>query len=254
MKLLLYPDGVHNRYNCTMIKAYIEHLGIEVVTDPAKEFDVVMYQSYHKHYRRHNDTIRQLSKKYDIINIGCEDVRKSKNEEIMLKAFGYNSALTKGCTILEKSELQGKHDMQVVSKIRNKPGYIYVKLLDNKISATHVRDYRILVFDYKVRAIMTKDKPLKDRFAGVNSSNVTWCDYSALSVDEIDNIENYCKLYKTHYTELDAVRDNGELYIIDNNNCPAYAITTKNCYEANNMKHFKYLSKYFEQMIDNHAN
>jgi len=228
--------------------------GVDVITDPSGDFDVVFYQSYHKTYRKHDEIMMQLAKKYDVINIGCEDMRKRKNEAIMKEAFGYNSlAVPIDKFILEKSELQGRHEMKLVKRIGVRKDYIYVRQLDNRISATHTRDYRIFIFDYKVRAVVTKDKLLSDRFGGATNAVTKWID-NPFTVDELRKIERYCYLYKTHYTELDAVRENGKLYIVDNNNVPAYISTMKIIFEADNNRYLKYLTGCFLQMLKNHDN
>jgi len=201
-----------------------------------------------------------MSKKYDIINIGGDDTTKTKNEKIMKSVFGYNSIATnEDSVILEKSEKQGSHDLRVVDKIGNKPNFIYVKMIDSRISDSEVRDLRIFVFDYKVKAVVVKDKPITKRFGGALDSNtVRWDDDYAdylLTEDEIGKIEEFCKAYKTHYTELDACRDaDGRLYIVDNNNVPSYNPRMKEIFEPNNNKYLQILSKWFYEMLKNHIN
>ena len=252
MRVLLYPDGEHKRYKIAMIKPYLEESGVDIITDPSDDFDVVFYQSYHKTYRRHDEVMMQLAIKYDVINIGCEDIRKRKNEEIMKNAFGYNSLAVPGDKfILEKSEFQGRHEMKLVKRIGARKDYIYVRLLDNRISDTHVRDYRIFIFDYKIRGVMTKDKPLSDRYGGAINADVQWVN-NPFTDDQIAKIEKYCRLYKTHYTELDAVIEKGQLYIVDNNNVPSYNPAMKLIFEADNKKYLKYLSGCFMEMLKNH--
>lgn len=258
MRLLLYPDGEHRyiRKGLSAICPYIELLGVQTTADPLDSFDVVMYQSYHKSIRKHDSVITKLSTKYDIINIGCEDIRKSKNEEMMMRTFGYNSLATgRDKQILEKSEEQGRHDMKTVSRIGNREGYLYVKLLNNMISETTVRDYRIFIFDYKIKAIMTKDKPLHDRFAGAINADVRWHEnyMSLISKKEAGNIEKYCRAYRTHYTELDAIRDaDGMLYIVDNNNVPSYNPAMRLIFEAGDKKYLRYLADCFYEMLKKH--
>jgi len=235
-----------------MIKPYFEELGVEVISDLSSDFDVVFYQSYHKSIRRHDGDMVKLASRYDVINIGCEDIRKSKNEEIMMKAFGYNSlAKNTDNYILEKSELQGRHEMHLVNRIGNRKDCVYVRQLDNRISDTKVRDYRIFIFDYKICAVMTKDKPLSDRFGGAINADVRWA-VNPFTVDQINKIEKYCRLYKTHYTELDAVKEGERLYIVDNNNVPSYNPAMRKIFEADNKKHLIYLASYFMEMLKNH--
>ena len=259
MKILLYPDDhTHKKYKIAKIKPYIETMGIELAKSAEDNFDLIFYQSYHKYIRKHDDFLREMSKKYDIINIGGDDTTKTRNEKIMKQVFGYNSiATSEDKVILEKSEKQGAHDITVVDKIRNKPNFIYVKMIDNRVSDDTVRDLRIFVFDYKVKAVIIKDKPIEKRFGGAVDAVIRWDDDYAdylLTEDEIDKIEEFCRVYETHYAEIDACRDtDGRLYIVDNNNVPSYSMRMRELFERDNKKYLQILSKWFYEMLKNHT-
>lgn len=261
MKLLIYPDSLHKRWKITQLKAYVETSGVEIVTDPERDFDVVIYWSYHKLVRNLDNTLLSLDKRYDVINIGGWDISKTRNERVMHHAFGYNTLIdpfTYKGKMLEKSEMQGLHTMREVKDVKIlKPGYIYVKQIDNRTDDKHVMDYRLYIFDSKVVMVVTKERPIQDRYGGVRES-VLKCytnPEDILSHREQDNITRYCKIYKTSFTELDGVRHNdGKLYIVDNNNVASYNPRMKELFEINNMKILRYLSNYFYETLLKHQN
>lgn len=262
MKILFYPDGQHERWAKTKMAAYIDEIGAKRVTDPSKSFDHVIYWSHDHLSVKHDDIILELARYYDIINFGCNNVMKSKNEEIMMQAFGYNSLVNPYTSkqFLEKSEWQGKHEMHLKNRIRVKrPGYIYVKLIDSRINNDTVRDYRVIVFD-RVVALQTRDKPIADRFRSCrkNRGGVTRWYYdinSFFSTSEIDNIEKYCNLYRSEITELDVLRDKDErLYIVDNNNISGYSDDMRAMYNADSKKILRYCCNKLIETLKKHGN
>ena len=259
MKLLLYPDGEHKRWDITKLKSYIEITGIKITANPSDRFDAIIYWSYHKLKRPLDDTLRRLQKEYHVINIGGWDITKTRNEQVMKEVFGYNTIIDprKEKVFLEKSELQGVHDMKIMTGFRGfRNRYLYVKLLDTSLNGMY-RDFRICVFGNKISLVITKDKAPGDRFAGAIRAKVkAYYDASDLfTQDEIAKICAYCETYKTEFTELDAVRDkDGRLYILDNNNIPSFSLTMKKLFAGDDNRLLKYLSDEFYQMVRNYAN
>ncbi len=259
MTVLLYPDGEHKRWDITQLKPYVEITGTKVTANPGDKFDTVIYWSYHKLKRSLDDTLRRLQKEYHVINIGGWDITKTRNEQVMKEVFGYNTIINprKEKIFLEKSELQGAHDMRIMTGFRGfRDRYLYVKLLDTSLNGMY-RDFRIYVFGGKISLVITKDKTTGDRFAGAIRAKVkAYYNASELfSQDEIVKICTYCEAYKTEFTELDAARDkDGKLYILDNNNMPSFNPTMKKLFAENDNRLLKYLSDEFYQMVRNYAN
>jgi len=256
MKLLIYPDSIHRKWKITKLKVFCEAAGIEVVTDKTKPFDRVIYWSYHKTFRPHSIDTVNLDNRHRMINFGCADIRKSKVENVMLQSFGYNAIINpeQSTNFLEKSELQGAHSLRICSKFEGYKGNcIYVKFLDGRIDEQTVRDYRIYVFGDKISLVVTKDKSVNDLFAGSLKSKMQ-CYYDPLELfteKEIENILNFCSKYRVEVTELDAMRDSdGRLYIVDNNNIPAYSTTEKELFEADNCKVLKYVSNDLKEFLE----
>ncbi len=158
MKLLIYPDSNHPNWKFTMLKFFCEFAGVEVVRDKHKPFDKAFYLSYHKTFRQHTFELLELHTKHKIINFGCEDVRKSYVEEVMLKTFGYNAVINpeKSNLFLEKSELQGSHSLKICDKFEKyTPNCIYVKFLDGRINENTIRDYRIYIYGNRISTVIT---------------------------------------------------------------------------------------------------
>lgn len=259
MKILLYPDGEHKRWDITQLKPYIEITGIKTTVDPNDRFDAVIYWSYHKLKRPLDNVLRRLQKEYHVVNIGGWDITKTRNEQVMKEIFGYNTIIDprKEKIFLEKSELQGAHDMKIMTRFRGfRDRCLYVKLLDTSLNGMY-RDFRIYVFGNRILLVITKDKTPGDRFAGAIRARVkAYYDASDLfSQDEIDKICAYCRIYMTEFTELDAARDkDGRLYILDNNNMPSFNPTMKKLFAEDDDRLLKYLSNEFYQMIRTYAN
>lgn len=266
MKVLFYPDGVkekhrynYSRYPYTMIGTYMKEAGYQKVTDPLKSFDRVIYWSFHRDVIPYDDIIKDLMINYNIINIGCNDIRKSRSEYWMEQVFGYNSlAGSDEEVFLEKSEKQGLHDIKFtdITKER-KPGYIYVKCINNQVNENTVRDYRLVIFD-GVKALQVREKPIADRFGRCRKERGAVCTWhyninQHLSEQEIRNVNDYCRLYRTHIAELDVLRDaDGRLYIVDNNNVAAISNDMREMYAKDNNKILKFCTEHFIKTLKNH--
>jgi len=260
MKILLYPDTHHKRYKITKLKLFVELLGIDLADGIEDDYDVLLYWSYHKFKRKLDEFLLEESKKRHIINLGGWDTTKTYNEEVMMKAFGYNTVIdpaTYQGRMLEKSEIQGAHSMvEIGNRKRKKDNYIYVKLLDNRTSDNMVRDYRVYVCNNNITLVIIKDRSIDDRFKGTAESVIKTCDSpkDVFSDDEIRKIGLFCKIYDTEFTELDVIRDNdGRLYVVDNNNMPAYSRLTWAEFEKENNKILNYSTGRFYEMLEKYV-
>lgn len=260
MKILLYPDTHHKRYKITKLKLFIELLGIELADGIEDDYDVLLYWSYHKGIRPLDDFLLRERTKRHIINAGGWNTMKTQNERVMKEAFGYNTLVdpfTYKGAMAEKSEKQGSHDLKILNSFKEKKdGYIYVKLIDNRISDDIVRDYRIYVYGNNMVLIAIEDKSMDNRFGMAEVSDVEICDNpkDVFSDDEIRKIEFFCEIYDTEFTELDVIRDSDErLYVVDNNNVPAYGLAMRAVFERNNGKTLNYLASKFYEMLEKHV-
>ena len=258
MKILLYPDTHHKRYNITTLQLHIDLLGIDLAEGIEDDYDVLLYWSYHKHIRKIDDFLIGEMKKRHIINIGGWNALKGYSEEIMKHAFGYNTIIdpfTYKGAMAEKTEMQSAHNIKIISSLKKKKeGCIYVKLIDNRIGEDTVRDYRVFVHAYKVDFVAVKDKPIQSRFgdAMAPGCKIYACNspYDVFTDEEIKKMGLVCKIYHTEFTQLDVVRDtDGRIYVLDNNNVPArepFMVT----YEKNDNEVLKYLSNRFYEMLE----
>ena len=223
MRILFYPEKPKEFAMWeNKVRTYCTMGDIEMTDNPDSDYDAVMFWSYERYVWNRDEAYHLLR---DImINKGCYDSTKTHNEASMLAAFGYCSMVDDSYdgVILKKANRQCAHDMTVVDKVgANDNEFIYVKQIDNRINDNTVMDYRIFYFDGIIPLVITKAKPLKDRYAGAGESELMLYDriHYVLSKDEMDGIDSYCRHYGSHITELDAIRDiDGRLYIVDNNN------------------------------------
>jgi len=255
MKILLYPDANHPKWDITKLKHFFAKAKIEIASSINENFDAAIYWSYHKTKREHDTTIKELNDRCGVINFGCDDISKSKVERIMFSTFGYNTIINPETSSFfgEKSELQGRHSIVEKTKFEGyKENCIYVKILDGRINPTTTRDFRIYVFGSKISLVVTKDKPIEQKYMGAAVAELKAYKnpQELFSEKEIENILDFCTFYGVQITELDAMRDSdGRLYIIDNNNVSAFADKEKELLFANNGYLLNYLSKELKKFL-----
>lgn len=217
---------MNRRWHIAKVRHYIEELGMEVVIDPAKSFDVAMYWSFNRTQQPLDNVLKDMIKQgIKIINIGCWDITKSKNEEVMKRVFGYNTIVdpTKESEFCEKSEQQGRHSTTIMNKFEGyRDGYIYVKLIDNIVDGK-AESYRVFVTGGKFILFYKKRLPIEKRFARTGGATIELFTEGTqvFTQEELSKIHAYCHEYPVDYTELDVLRDSdGKIYIVDNNNMP----------------------------------
>ena len=227
MRLLFYPELP--KKPSKMVKL-LELSGIEATNHLSDSFDKVIYWSYHKTKLAPDDILIELNERYNVINKGGIDITKSRVEAVQMAVFGYNSIIDPfnyDDKIVEKSEKQCGHDFhKVIDKVdKKKKGYIYCKLLDDRYDEEHFRYYRYYVYGNKITHTSVFIMPDKYRFkGGLKGERVTYPGVFGLSDADVDKVIEYCAEFGTPLTELDVIRDDGKIYIIDVNNIPGAII------------------------------
>jgi hypothetical protein len=160
----------------------------------------------------------------DAWNGKCLDISKSYVDEVHQKVFGYSTRLdpqTYVGEMLEKNELNGHHDANIVMGPIDSPkeGYIYQKLINNQVSKYLFEDIRPMYIRGEVPFCYLNYRLKGKRFSAKRYKAELAKPEDVLSKEEIDKIIEMCSLMHVDYAEIDTLRDrnSGKLYVIDIN-------------------------------------
>jgi hypothetical protein len=184
----------------------------------------------------HDETEKELSgANIKAFNLECTNISKSYLDKIHVEVFGYGLNLnpeTFTGRILEKSELNGKHDAQIVkAPCKAKDSYVYQKIIDTR-KGLFYEDIRPVVIgkqiplvylNYRLAGKRFSAKKIKAQLANTNDS---------LSKIEQDQILKLCQKMGVDIAELDVLRNKSDrkIYVVDVNPTaygPAHGLSFK---------------------------
>lgn len=178
-------------------------------------------------------------------NKGCYDVSKSRVAQIWEDATGYdflvNPETFKGLAV-EKSELQYKHDGNIVQcPTPRKEGKAYQLFIDSG-NETHFSEFRVF-YHFRVDFIIEKVKPKSDRW-GWNGNELYYHEPQLFTMKELEQINDFCFKFGLDFGELDMIRaKNGNLYCIDVNNIAGNGSKVFKNFPEAERKYFKAVQK-----------
>lgn len=224
-RLLIYPSPLkayHKLHDIIRINGY------DLTLDPKDNFDIAINWNFETKFDN-DQIIKQIAESHPVINLNVTDVSKSHVEEIFSRVFGYDSFIDprhlKGACV-RKSEKQAAHNGQIIQCPHHpEEGYVYQKLIDNRISVNTLSEIRVPVFKDEIPCIFTKHRSITAPFGRKHTANYhpkeSIGDY--LHPFEMDLILEFCHQFKLEYGELDIVRNNSDdaLYVLDVNNISA---------------------------------
>lgn len=156
-------------------------------------------------------------------NFACSDISKSKVGRVFEQIFGYGIAInpeTYDGDIAVKSEKNGAHDGYVAKgPIARDPELVYQRLIDNKLNDSIVEDLRCPIIDGEIRLIFIKHRPVKTRFANVNSKVSLGDPEDYLSDEERKHLKDFAKAMGLDWGGMDVLRNrlDGKIYVVDVN-------------------------------------
>ncbi|QHT69441.1 hypothetical protein GXP67_23760 [Rhodocytophaga rosea] len=209
----------------TEIFKIIKSLDYNITNNPHQKFDMV-FNWEDITFRNEYPLLKELSKRYPIINYNCHDISKKRVEAVFQEIFGYSSFVdptTHQGVCVQKNDLNAKHDGKIIQcPIKHiEPEYIYQKLLSFETADKLVADYRIPIFGSIIPFLVIRYKQPDTRFTKVVRVSVV-DPTDLLSKEELENIRLFCQKIGLQYGELDMIRnkEDGRLYILDANNTP----------------------------------
>jgi len=180
------------------------------------------YTTFRKEFR----LLDEISKDKYVINLHSRDISKKYVDKIHQEVFGYSTMvdpLTYNGKIVKKSDINGTHNGEIVEGPVEfiEEDYIYQILIDNTIPGDSVMDIRVPFIGEALNFVYIKTRTISDRFKNPTGSKVEAIS-DHLSDNEIKQLNQYCKILKLDYGELDVLRDkkDGRIYVIDVNNTP----------------------------------
>lgn len=191
--------------------------GGRIVSDPEHADIVVYFEDATRADGRVAPTGRAT------LNFGCTDVTKTRVNTVFEQVFGYPLRADPEIgtdPVVEKSEINGAHD----GRVRNAPftpvaGSVYQRLIDNRIDADRVEDFRCLVIGGKIPFGFLKRRPVERRFMNFN------CEVKLTETDdwllpgELEKLETFASSMNLDWGALDVLRDrnDGRIYVVDVN-------------------------------------
>lgn len=157
-------------------------------------------------------------------NVGCFDIRKSVVARVFEETFGYGLAVdprTHKGSAVQKSELNGKHDGEIVVCPLAEPraDRVYQRLIDNTFDGREFIDIRTPVVGGMVPFVYLKRRTEGARFSNENT-RVDLVDADAmLSRTEQAQIGAFASAMRLDFGGLDVLRhrEDGRIYIVDTN-------------------------------------
>lgn len=219
--ILCYPEKpVYNH----ALQQICFFLGYTITNIPQSADAVVHFED--TTFRKYDRVLRQLSKKYKVINYRCFDISKEKVEKIQQQAFGYGMSINpqtyKGGYV-KKGNINSLHN-GVVLDHPEKPeaGYVYQRLINHEVNRELVV-LRVVVVGEKIPFVYLKFRPVNHMFGFKNYRVKIVNPMEVMSGYEYNKILKFCRSFGLDLGELDVLRDTGtkRLYVVDANNTPA---------------------------------
>ena len=228
MKALFYPHPpvvFENHTTISKVIRYFKNMGYKLTNDIESNWVIGIYWNYDDI----NKTPEKLLKdKRPVVNRRVNNVTKSYVDYVFTSIFGYSSMVdtNRFGYCVQKSEKQSAHDGKIIRMpCQKESGYIYQKLIDNRLSMDMVYDIRIPVFMEEIPFVFIKSKTIEGTFENMIASKLKYWIADTreyLTNDEIIKIKTFaCKMH-VDIAEIDGLRDNstGRLYLTDVNNLP----------------------------------
>ncbi|MCQ8184464.1 hypothetical protein [Parvularcula maris] len=214
IKIAFTPHTARRWY---FARAIVEHLGAEVVEDPADAELVWAFDdaTFSDEVMATNDQV--------VINGTCTDISKTRINEIMQSVFGYALAAdpeTYDGPMVEKSEINGAHDGRIVQgPAPRREGFVYQRLVDNQYDDNRVEDLRTTIVGGKPVLVFRKRRPMDGRFANTNTEVVLTSLDEVFTMEERNMIGAFAQELGLDAGGLDVLRDRhtGKLFIVDAN-------------------------------------
>ncbi|MCP9290001.1 hypothetical protein [Gracilimonas sediminicola] len=169
-----------------------------------------------------HDTISEIKlTRYCSANRGTWDVSKHRVmsiwEHVTRRPFEIDPTIHNGMAV-EKSNEQYTHDGRTVDCPAEKvEGKVYQRFIDSSLNEYEFIEYRVF-YHWGVDFVIEKVKEKANQW-GWEAVEITFFEPNdVFSSKEINQIDEFCKVMDIQFTELDIMRDETGIYVIDVNN------------------------------------
>jgi hypothetical protein len=222
-RIVFYPDRPGRKSVAFRI---CSNNGIKIINRLSRNADAVFFWQDATRPRSHPELEMHYPNKR-IINLHCTDISKSRIEQMFERAFGYPLSLDptqhQG-PCLKKSDQNATHDGEIVDCPIKKPlpGFVYQRLVDNRLEDGELEDLRIPVFRRYIPLVFKYFRTPEHRFGERCQRAELFQPQEVMSDQEISNLLQFCQLMGMDYGELDVLRDrqDGRIYVVDANSTP----------------------------------
>lgn len=220
--ILLLPDKPDHSH---ILYKICNSLGLTMSSSTASRPDVVMaFEDVTK--RRHHDVLTALSAEHFVVNQRCNDISKTKVEQVFREVFGYGTfvdpATFQGLCVM-KSDDNAMHDGTLVQcpTVPTRHDVVYQRVINNR-EGHEVVDIRVPIVGRAIPLIYWKYRDARFRFSNWNDRAIIGAPDSAFSESELASIRAFSEKLGLDFGELDVLRDSddGRIYIVDVNNTP----------------------------------
>ncbi len=222
--VLCYPDAPAGKF-----RRLCERAGYRLSRDPEAPFDLAV-KWHGETYTPHDPVLAELAAIARVVNLGCEDISKSRIEELHRQVFGYGALVdprTYRGPAVRKANLNAQSRESIVdcplADFRETAGYwVYQRLIRTAREPAEFEEYRVPITGPEIPCVVIKRRPLGshfDRSAGdatlVSASDV-------FSLAEQERLLEICRLAGLDFGDLDVLRDaeDGRLHVLDLNPTP----------------------------------
>ncbi|MDQ3697673.1 MAG: hypothetical protein M3373_06570 [Gemmatimonadota bacterium] len=200
--------------------------GWRVTNDAAQRCDLAIAW-YPTAVAPEDQVLQALSLSVPVLNLHCNDVSKRRVDQAAFDAFGYDIRVDprRYCgPCVRKSDENALHDGTIIDcpVPAAESGYVYQRVIDNRIDDGTVEDVRLPVFGSILPFAYRKYRPVRDRFANRNARVVLASTEEVMDRTELQAVLGFCSSMQVEYAEIDVLRDrsDGRLYVIDVNPTP----------------------------------
>lgn len=164
-----------------------------------------------------------LSATLPVVNGRCTSIEKSHVADVFQRVFGYSLAVDPATwtgRMVEKSETNGAHDGRIVQgPIEAKPGFVYQRVVDNRMSDGLVEDLRCPTVGGRIPVVMHKRRPVNERFANFNTDVAVSDPHGIFTPAELSKLSEFASGMGLDWGGMDVLRDrqDGRIYVVDVN-------------------------------------
>jgi hypothetical protein len=170
-----------------------------------------------------------LSDNIYLLNHRCKNISKANIADVFEEIANYSlrvDPLTYEGKMVKKSDINAYHDGRVltgpITRAELQDGYVYEKLINNRINEEEVEDLRAVIMGDEIPFVYRKKRKITNRFSNINVNALVAETETVFSLEEQKLILRFARSNGLDIGEMDILRDkdSGRIYIVDLNKTP----------------------------------